>query len=89
MFHVFSASRVLPIAAKANRPDSRFSYDGCLAFLGFLTVASLEKVTGRLLARSLRPLAQLYFRMNFCAFGCRSYTVLQRQCHRFCIGGEV
>lgn len=86
MFHIFSASRVLLIAAKANHPDSRFNYDGCIAFLGFLTLANLAKVTGHHLAGRRRSLIQLYFRMNFCAFGWPSYTVLQRQCHLVCIG---
>lgn len=63
--------------------------DGCIAFLGFLTLANPAKMTGHHLARRPRSLIQFYFRMNFCVFGCRSYTVRQRQCHLVGIGGEI
>jgi hypothetical protein len=43
MFHIFSASSVLLIIAKAKSPDPRFSWGGCTAFLGFLTVAQPSK----------------------------------------------
>lgn len=51
MAHVFSASSIPLMAAKAKWPDPKFNYDGCTAFLGFLRVAQPAKMTDHHLAR--------------------------------------